>query len=84
MDGVLNCIPYVLDNRSMRYRSTCTVVPQKSTPKHCLIFSCTCKQRNEKNMHPSRATIIICWYKLTYITRELKSLFYNRYLNSSV
>lgn len=48
MDGVLGCIPYVLDNRSMRFRSTYTVVPQKSTPKHCLIFSCTCKQRNEK------------------------------------
>lgn len=47
MDGVLSCIPYVLDNRSKLYRSTCTVMPKKKT-KNIVLFFHACVNRGMK------------------------------------
>lgn len=38
MDGVLSCIPYVFDNRSMLYHSTSTVMRQKNPKKPIVLF----------------------------------------------
>lgn len=75
MDGVLSCIPYVLDNRSKLYRSTCIVMPQKKKQKkHCIIFSCMCKQRNEKKCTQVAPRLILVQANLYYQKTEVAFL----------